>query len=260
MTVATGPRTPESVQNTVAEMELTTEAQLHTAELHSPTGPQSALNTVVYTPDSALETAAAMVSGLPTPEVSTLHTGENSSPHLQVGIQISISFSQVLVPYKGGPRKYNIKTPSRKSAIKRLARKTYKATATTMLSTPLMSQPILLQLALKIRNEMKEISSTSYDSILRDTVEAVKNFSWETVRLELLQKVPTLMTILSHLIGKSPKQHPLLCLIGSMILKSRHQHMGLVQRAMSVMMYGYGTSKQVSELSKWNNTSMCVHW
>ena len=59
MTVATGPRTPESVQNTVAEMELTTEAQLHTAELHSPTGPRtsvSAQNTVtevVYTPNSA---------------------------------------------------------------------------------------------------------------------------------------------------------------------------------------------------------------
>ena len=94
---------------------------------------------------------------------------------------------------------------------------------------------------------MKEISSDSHDSILRDTVEAVKNISWETVRLELLEKMPTLMTLLAHITGKSSQNAPLLCLIGSMILKSQHQHMGLVQRAISVMMYGYGTSKQVNK-------------
>ena len=84
--------------------------------------------------------------------------------------------------------------------------------------------------------------SSEDDSIVRDTVEAV-----ETVCLELLQKVQTLMTILSHLIGKSPKTTP-----PSVSSPGISTFRGL--------MYGYGTSKQVSELSKWNNTSMCVHW
>ena len=55
-----------------------------------------------------------------------------------------------------------------------------------------MSVPIVSKLACKIRHEMKELSSDSYDSILRDSVEAVKNFNWETVRLELIQNMPTL--------------------------------------------------------------------
>ena len=114
-----------------------------------------------------------------------------------------------------------------------------------MLNFPTMSQPILTKLALKIQKEMKEISSLTHDSILRDTVEAVKHFSWETVGLELHDKLPTLMTLLAKITGKSAANSRLLCLLGSMILKSRHRQMGLVQRAISVMMYGYGTSKQV---------------
>ena len=107
-----------------------------------------------------------------------------------------------------------------------------------------MSQPLLKKLAAKVQMEMKEISSRGHNSILRDTVEAVKHFSWETVALELQAKMPTLMTLLCRVTSK-PVKSPLVCFLGSMILKARHQHMGLVQRAISVMMYGYGTSKQV---------------
>ncbi len=94
---------------------------------------------------------------------------------------------------------------------------------------------------------MKAISSDAHDSILRDTIEAVKHFSWQTVWLELTQKIPTLMSLLSHLIPKPDEHKPLLCFLASPILKSRHQRMGLVQRAVSIMMYGNGTAKQVSD-------------
>ena len=49
-----------------------------------------------------------------------------------------------------------------------------------------------------IRREIKNLCSSDYDSILRDTVQAVKQFNWDTVMLELLNKVPTLMTLLSQ--------------------------------------------------------------
>ena len=66
-------------------------------------------------------------------------------------------------------------------------------------------------------------------TVLRDTVEGVRLFSWETVLLENVNKMPTLMLLLMKLIPQSPQQKALLCFIASQLLKSRHQRMGLVQ-------------------------------
>ena len=66
--------------------------------------------------------------------------------------------------------------------------------------------------------------------------------------LELSHKIPTLMSLLSQLVRRPATQKPLLCLLASQLLKSRHHHMGLVQRAVSVMMYGNATTKQVHSL------------
>lgn len=93
---------------------------------------------------------------------------------------------------------------------------------------------------------MKDISSKASDSILRDTNEMIKNFEWNKVARELMQRVPTLMNLLKQLVKRSAEKVPLLCLLASQLLKSCHQHMGLVQRAVSIMMYGNGAAKQVS--------------
>lgn len=150
------------------------------------------------------------------------------------------------IPYSSGVRTYKVTTPSRKRNITRLARKTYVSMASALVNSPKTSQNVVTKLALKIREEMREISCESHDSVLRDSVDAVKQFSWETVRLELMQKTPTLMLLLSRLVGRAADRLPLVCLLASMILKSRHHHMGLVQRAVSLMLYGNGTAKQVS--------------
>ena len=111
-----------------------------------------------------------------------------------------------------------------------------------------MSKSVISQIANKIKAEMKDISSEAHDSILRDSIEAVKHFHWETVMLELSHKIPTLMSLLSQLVQQPATQKPLLCFLASQLLKARHQHMGLVQRAVSVMMYRNGTAKQVHYL------------
>lgn len=105
---------------------------------------------------------------------------------------------------------------------------------------------MIKKLAAMIRSEMKSLSSTTYDSILRDTIEAIKQFHWDTVMLELLKKVPTLMALLSQIIKQPTNKKSLICMVASQLLKSCNQSMGLVQRAVSVMMYGNGTAKQVS--------------
>lgn len=71
-----------------------------------------------------------------------------------------------------------------------------------------LTQNNVTKLALKIREEMREISYESHDSVLRDSVDAVKQFSWETVRLELMQKTPTLMLLLSRLVGRAADRLP----------------------------------------------------
>ena len=140
---------------------------------------------------------------------------------------------------------FNVKTPSRKHCIKSLARRSYKSLASTVLSSQHSLKPLLLEVSRKIRREMRVLSSDAHDSVLRDSVEAVKRFSWDTVFLEYEKMVPTLLTLLKNLIPRSTLKKPLLCLVVSMILKSRHQRMGLVQKVVSVMMFGNGSSKQV---------------
>lgn len=155
---------------------------------------------------------------------------------------------QVIVPYKAGPRKFQIRTPSRKKSISRITRKSYVSVASAVINSPSTTASVVKKIAAKIKGEMKDLSSISYDSILTDSVEAIKQFSWELVYTELVKKVPTLMSLLSQLINK-PKDHkPLLCCLASQILKCKHQRLCLVQRVISVMLYGYGTAKQVRSL------------
>lgn len=147
--------------------------------------------------------------------------------------------------YRGGTRTFKVHTPARKKMIKKLTRRSFQSAATQMLSSPSKSKHIISQVSQKIRQEMKLICSDSHDSILKDNVEAVKHFSWQTVYLELTKQVPTLMALLSQLVPKPENKKPMLCLLASQLLAARHQRMCLVQRAISVMMYGNSTAKQV---------------
>ena len=103
----------------------------------------------------------------------------------------------------------------------------------------------MVEVAKRVRKEMKEICAKTHNSILRDSHEVVKCFSWQTIWLEYVQKMPTLLNLLSNLVSDVEKSKSLLCLIISMILKDRVKQMFLVQRGISVLMYGNGTTKQV---------------
>ena len=107
-----------------------------------------------------------------------------------------------------------------------------------------MRPPILSKVCTSIVSEMKTISSIDHNSFLRNS-KLKKKFSWKAVYDELTQNLPTLMMILSGLIPKSVEHKPLQCLIASQLLKCRHPKMGLVQQAISVMLYGNSIAKQV---------------
>ena len=88
---------------------------------------------------------------------------------------------------------------------------------------------------------MHKLSSDAHDSILRDTV---KQFSWDTVMLEYAKMFLTLIMLLESLIPNPTARKPFVCFVASLLLKCRHQRMGLVQLAISIMLYGIGSSKQ----------------
>ena len=139
-------------------------------------------------------------------------------------------FQAMLVLKSGGPKSYILKSGGAMAP-----------------PAPLVPPPMISKLVIRIKEEMKDICSISHDSILRDHIEAVKHFHWDTVFLELVRKLPTLMSLLSHLLPRPMERKPLLCLLASQLLKARNQHMGLVQRAISMMLYGSGTSWQTGE-------------
>ncbi len=121
------------------------------------------------------------------------------------------------MPYSQQARKYVIKTPTRQTAIRRLVRKSYTALTSGTVNPPRAKKAMLSQLALAIKNEMKKMGTVKHDSILRDNNEAVKRFSWETVRLELyiIRMIQTLMSLLLLLVPNPENRIPLICTIAS---------------------------------------------
>ena len=81
---------------------------------------------------------------------------------------------------------------------------------------------------------MKKLSSVVESSFLRNDDDALKNFSWDAISNDLLNKMTLLMSLLTQLIPCPEKSKPLICMLASQMLKSRHPHMGLVQQAVSV--------------------------
>jgi len=73
------------------------------------------------------------------------------------------------------------------------------------------SNSTVVELARKSRSEMPRLSSDSHDPILRDRVEAVKHFSWDTVWLEYGKMIPILILFFGELNPKPKVKKKMLC-------------------------------------------------
>ena len=160
------------------------------------------------------------------------------------------------INYPHGEKKYLIKTPSRKKAVKRIVRRTYTSLTSGIVQSDAISGKIIAEISRKVTSEMKKFSSNETDSLLRDTNEAVKHFSWRTVYLEMKRHIPTLINLLSSIVPCAGEREQLVCMVAAQLLKSRHQKMCLVQRAVSVLMYGNGSTKAVNYLGKKNRANV----
>ena len=150
------------------------------------------------------------------------------------------------VGYPSGEKTIDVTSPWGRKNVKRIVRKNYASLSSCLVSSPRTSDHVISNICQTIHKETKRICSISHDSILRDTHEAVKSFSWQTVFLELKNNMPTLMKISGALIPDHKSNKSVICLIACMILKKRLGKMSLVQRAISILLYSNGCSKQVN--------------
>ena len=129
--------------------------------------------------------------------------------------------------------------------INSLGRRFYKAAATEI-STAKETKPYTLtSIALQVRKEMSNLCSITHNSLLRDSHNAIKQFTWQSILSEFTNKLPTLLALLKGILPKSDDKF--LAFVIAMILKKRCKHMSLVQRVISVFLYGNATSKEVKE-------------
>lgn len=146
--------------------------------------------------------------------------------------------------YASGSKTFSIKTPTRKRTIKQLARRSYRSFSTSVVNSKLYTRNIVRQMAQTIKGEIKSITSEKEGSIIKGEICALQQFQWESILLHFQRCMPTLMLLLKMLIPDSRKT-PLLCTIASQILKCHKRKMSLLQQAISLLLYGSGTKKQV---------------
>lgn len=144
-----------------------------------------------------------------------------------------------------GYRYVNIDSSWKAENVKRVTRGSYHALSSSLIQADCTRNIIINDVVRELKKEMKHICSAKHDSILLDNHEAVKHFSWQTVWMELNKEMPLLMKLLSGLVSNAEEKKPMLCLIASMLLKSRYSKMALVQRAIAILFYGNGMPKQV---------------
>ena len=110
------------------------------------------------------------------------------------------------------------------------------------------SEAAMNVLKTRIKHEMKTLMKTSQASVFQSSKEGLKSFNWGMLRLALEQSAPTLWTILSLLVAKSSDSVPnvpLVCVFASMVMKQHCKDLDFVQHAISLVLYGNGSSKEV---------------
>ena len=148
---------------------------------------------------------------------------------------------QVNLKYPTYEQNHNISTPHRKKAVSSCARKSYKSAASHV--TELSQSQVLNVVALKIRSQMQAICSSNFSSMLRNDHGELKNFSWELLWDEFQTKVPWLVKFLKTILPGVDKIF--VSFVICLLLKKKCQKMSLMQRMMSVVLYGNSASKQV---------------
>ena len=133
-------------------------------------------------------------------------------------------------------------TPTREEAAIKLARKSYPSFTKTVVEK--FSNDATKAFANAVKEEVKVICSDKTNSKLKSN--DVTDFSWDSIWSELLMYMPRLAIFLKEVLSDSSNDNRhVICLIISMILKFRYPKMCLVQKVISMYLFGNSVHKKV---------------
>jgi len=124
---------------------------------------------------------------------------------------------QVRINFKSGARWTELNTPVCRRTVKQVVYRCYRSIPSTLIKNNAALESMLMSLGRKIRAERRKMCSLDNNSVLRNTSEAVNNFSWEVVLEELQNNVPTLVKFLKRVFLQ--RSTPVLCMVISQLLK-----------------------------------------
>ncbi|XP_062521158.1 uncharacterized protein LOC134196093 [Corticium candelabrum] len=218
-----------SVATTVTSGSLAKRPHLDTTETGSCTPEQ-----LSPAGESAVTGAAGSpIVQTPSPRSPCLHY-TNKSPAVTVTVQ-----------YRRGSKIFKLRTPRRRRAVKQCVRKSLSAMSSFMLQSRKGAGAAMSSLKNMIEREVKGLRKLNKSTMFLGGKESLTDFCWDNVWLELHRYAPTLMDVLSVLVLDPTDNKPMVCLVAAMVLKQRYKHFSIVQRAISLLLYGNGTSKQV---------------
>ena len=155
---------------------------------------------------------------------------------------------QVVVGYEK-PKLFNL-TPSRKKIGRILGRGNKGSLAAMVLhpSNKALQGQVLKQVGRMCFREIKSLCSDNYCAMLRNTSDvSLTHFSWESIWVEVSNKAPTLISILTNClpVETKPDKKPIICVCAALICKLRNQKMCHMQSAISLLLHAGHAGSQV---------------
>ena len=140
-------------------------------------------------------------------------------------------------------------TPQRKHLGKAVARRSKRAIAAECMKDHAVQKHILKLVGKMVHAEIKKFCSDGANSILkRDDPQCIKTFSWESFNSEVSKFAPILKGILQATCkARMSKTHfnVVMCVCVALLLRNRNPRMNLIQKIISLVLYGGHSSKQV---------------
>ena len=133
---------------------------------------------------------------------------------------------------------------------KAVARGRKQSVAKECLKDPVTRKYIMKRIGMLVRNELILMCSDSANSILRQKFSsAYKDFSWEKLLKELETNAPILLSILqqcTHTRRPRPNRNNIVIgMCAAILLKLGYAKMNLVQKVLSLVLYGGNSGKLV---------------
>ncbi|XP_019862645.1 PREDICTED: uncharacterized protein LOC109591334 [Amphimedon queenslandica] len=159
-----------------------------------------------------------------------------------------------------GPCRVNVVSKSLRSLGRSVGRRSRMSIVNFVLKDKIMRRKVAIQIGKLIRKEMKVTCSVKEQSIFKDkSLSAINNFSWNSMVLDLKRTAPVMSSVLENSIDRGQKRKKVeiaMAVAASVLLHGHSERACLLQRAVSLLLYGCHAPKQL--YTRLQKAGLCV--